>query len=143
MRKMTLCSYVDMLRLEDNIKSHPFFHRAAQTAIEVYLHLYDNPLRDASETTENVENLSASELKKLRNKQKKAQLKAAQEKEEKMKLEQKKKDLSKAKKQDDGDGDVQAEEDLVPEKLERVKHHYPMIFKHFSPITIPPWGFKF
>lgn len=134
MRKMTLCSYVDMLRLEDNIKSHPFFHRAAQTAIEVYLHLYDNPLRDASETTENVENLSASELKKLRNKQKKAQLKAAQEKEEKMKLEQKKKDLSKAKKQDDGDGDVQAEEDLVPEKLERPENALEEVNKFLKPL---------
>ena len=47
MRKMTLSSYVEMLRLEDRIKSHTFFFKAAQTAIEVYLHLYDKPLSDA------------------------------------------------------------------------------------------------
>ena len=35
MRKMTLRSYVDMLRLEDCIKSHPFFFKAAKTAINV------------------------------------------------------------------------------------------------------------
>jgi tetratricopeptide (TPR) repeat protein len=35
MRKMTLRSYVEMLRLEDCIKSHPFFFKAAKTAIDV------------------------------------------------------------------------------------------------------------
>lgn len=121
MRKMTLCSYVDMLRLEDQIKSHPFFFRAAQTAIEVYLYLHDNPITDSLENEENNQNLTPSELKKLRNKQKKAQLKAQLEKEEKMKAEQKKKDLNKIKnKEDNGDADVQAEEELQPEKLERV-----------------------
>lgn len=122
MRKMTLCSYVDMLRLEDRIKSHQFFFRAAQTAIEVYLHLYDKPLSDAdSEKCENMENLTPSELKKLKNKQKKQQLKAQQEKDKQMQIEQKKKELSKQKNKEDG-GDVETinEEELLPEKLERV-----------------------
>jgi N-alpha-acetyltransferase 15/16, NatA auxiliary subunit len=35
MRKMTLRSYVDMLRLEDCIKSHPFFFKSAKIAISV------------------------------------------------------------------------------------------------------------
>ena len=124
MRKMTLCSYVDMLRLEDQVKRHPFFFRAAKTAIEVYLYLHDNPLKDDANTDENTANLSESELKKLRNKQKKAALKAQLEREEKMKQEQKKKDLNKTKNKDDGEGDVQAEEELQPEKLERVKAFY-------------------
>lgn len=38
MRKMTLRSYVEMLRLEDRIRSQPFFFKAAQTAIEVFYH---------------------------------------------------------------------------------------------------------
>lgn len=134
MRKMTLCSYVDMLRLEDRIKSHPFFFKAAQTAIEVYLRLYDHPLRDSSQTIEDTENLSASELKKLRNKQKKAQLKAAQEKEEKLKLEMKKKELSKAKKNDDGDGEVAVEEELLPEKLERPENPLNELNKFLKPL---------
>lgn len=119
---MTLCSYVDMLRLEDRIKSHQFFFRAAQTAIEVYLHLHDKPLSDGeNDNIENVENLTPSELKKLKNKQKKQQLKAQQEKDKLQQIEQKKKELSKQKNKEDG-GDVEtiSEEDLLPEKLEKV-----------------------
>lgn len=46
MRKMTLRSYVGLLRLEDVLRSHPFYSRAAQCAIQVYLRLYDRPLSD-------------------------------------------------------------------------------------------------
>ena len=46
MRKMTLKSYVGLLRLEDVLRSHPFYFSAARCAVEVYLHLYDHPLRD-------------------------------------------------------------------------------------------------
>ena len=47
MRKMTLRSYVGLLRLEDVLRSHPFYFRAAQCAIQVYLRLHDRPLSDA------------------------------------------------------------------------------------------------
>lgn len=46
MRKMTLRAYVGLLRLEDVLRSHPFFFSAARCAIQVYLHLHDHPLRD-------------------------------------------------------------------------------------------------
>lgn len=46
MRKMTLRAYVGLLRLEDVLRSHPFYFSAARCAIEVYLHLHDHPLRD-------------------------------------------------------------------------------------------------
>lgn len=46
MRKMTLKSYVGLLRLEDVLRSHPFYFSAARCAVEVYLHLHDHPLRD-------------------------------------------------------------------------------------------------
>nr|CAD7425219.1 unnamed protein product [Timema monikensis] len=46
MRKMTLRSYVGLLRLEDILRAHPFYFRAARCAIEVYLHLHDKPLKD-------------------------------------------------------------------------------------------------
>ena len=35
LRKMVLCAYVEMLNLEDHIKSHRFFRQAAQIAVEV------------------------------------------------------------------------------------------------------------
>lgn len=43
---MTLRSYVGLMRLEDVLRSHPFYFRAAKTAIEVYLRLHDRPLKD-------------------------------------------------------------------------------------------------
>ncbi|KAG5890001.1 hypothetical protein JTB14_032624 [Gonioctena quinquepunctata] len=46
MRKMTLRSYVGLLRLEDVLRGHPFYFKAAKCAIEVYLHLFDEPLKD-------------------------------------------------------------------------------------------------
>lgn len=46
MRKMTLRSYVDLLKLEDVLRVHPFYFKAARTAIELYLSLHDNPLSD-------------------------------------------------------------------------------------------------
>ena len=125
MRKMTLSSYVEMLRLEDRIKNHPFFFKAAKIAIEVYLHLHDKPLSDLdNDKNENMANLTPSELKKLKNKQKKQQLKAQEEKEKQQQIEQKKKELNKQKNKDDGgDAETINEEDLQPEKLERVIHH--------------------
>lgn len=36
MRKMTLRAYVGLLRLEDVLRSHPFYYRAARIAIEVW-----------------------------------------------------------------------------------------------------------
>ena len=65
------------------------------------------------------ENLSPSELKKLRNKQRKAQKKAALEK-ERQKAEEQKKEQSKSKAQD-AELDGPKEEELVPEKLAKVR----------------------
>ena len=39
MRKMTLRAYVGLLRLEDVLRSHPFYFKAAKIAIEVLLNI--------------------------------------------------------------------------------------------------------
>lgn len=52
MRKMTLRSYVGLLRLEDILRSHPFYFKAAKCAMEVYLRLHDNPLPDPTQIQE-------------------------------------------------------------------------------------------
>lgn len=52
MRKMTLRSYVSLLRLEDVLRSHPFYFRVARCAIQVYLHLHDKPPTDATSSNE-------------------------------------------------------------------------------------------
>jgi len=48
LRKMTLRSYMELLRLEDGLRAHPFYFKAARCAIEVYIYLYDHPLESQS-----------------------------------------------------------------------------------------------
>ena len=57
MRKMTLRNYVDLLRLEDELRSHRFYKKAAHCAINVYLRLHDAPLKEA----DNLNTLDAGE----------------------------------------------------------------------------------
>lgn len=52
MRKMTLRSYVDLLKLEDVLRQHPFYYKAARTAIQIYLTLHDKPLTDDSKESQ-------------------------------------------------------------------------------------------
>merc|ERR1712227_820446 len=71
MRKMTLSKYVDMLRLEDQLREHRFFRCAAVIAIEIYIQIFDgvwNP--DTGKSGSEEAKLSESELKKLKKKQK-------------------------------------------------------------------------
>ncbi|KAF9421043.1 N-alpha-acetyltransferase 15, NatA auxiliary subunit [Podila epigama] len=78
-RKMTLRSYIKLLKLEDQLHSHPYFLRAAQSAIKCYVSLFDKP--DGADSEE-MEGLTESEKKKLRSKQRKAELKAQKDAEE-------------------------------------------------------------
>lgn len=52
MRKMTLRAYVGLLRLEDILRQHPFYFKAAQCAIEVYIRLHDKPLKTEQQVEE-------------------------------------------------------------------------------------------
>ena len=45
-RKVTLRAYVDLLRLVDALKEHPFYFKIAKLAIEIYLKLLDEPIKD-------------------------------------------------------------------------------------------------
>jgi len=119
MRKMTLRAYVQLLRLEDVLRSHPFYFKAAKIAISIYLRLHDNPLADGHEEKLNdQENLSPSELKKLKNKARKRAKQEALKKERQRQEEQKKEQQSKTK-STDTEMDGPKEEELVPEKLAR------------------------
>ncbi|KAF8940408.1 N-alpha-acetyltransferase 16, NatA auxiliary subunit [Haplosporangium gracile] len=82
LRKMTLRAYVSMVRLEDQLRSHPYYVRAAQDAVQCYVRLFDKP--DGSESEE-MEGMTEAEKKKFRSKQRKAELKAQQEAEDKKK----------------------------------------------------------
>ncbi|KAH1066500.1 hypothetical protein J1N35_031487 [Gossypium stocksii] len=79
LRKMTLRAYVHMLRFQDRLHSHAYFHKAAAGAIRCYLKLYDSPLNSPAEVEDNTS--KATQKKKMK-KQRKAE-RAKKEAEEK------------------------------------------------------------
>jgi tetratricopeptide (TPR) repeat protein len=44
LRKGQIRAYMDMVRWEDHLREHPFYKRAALSAIDVYMKLHDKPL---------------------------------------------------------------------------------------------------
>lgn len=44
LRKGQIRAYVNMIRWEDHLRDHPFYSRAALSAIDVYLRIHDKPL---------------------------------------------------------------------------------------------------
>ncbi|KAK7294152.1 hypothetical protein RJT34_17035 [Clitoria ternatea] len=83
LRKMTLRTYVEMLKFQDQLHSHSYFHKAAAGAIRCYIKLHDSPPKSAAEEDGKMSNLLPSQKKKLRQKQRKAEAKAKKEAEEK------------------------------------------------------------
>jgi len=120
MRKMTLKAYVDLLRLENKLRSHKFYEKIAAVAINTYIRLFDKPLEEMDRSNEKTsDKMDPSELKKMKNKAKKAQRKAEQEK-AMAEQDKKKKELhNKNKKKNEDEMDSPAKDELLPEKLER------------------------
>ncbi|CAH8355923.1 unnamed protein product [Eruca vesicaria subsp. sativa] len=80
LRKMTLRSYVDMLKFQDRLHSFPYFHKAAIRAIRCYLKLHDTPKSTAED--DEMAKLAPAQKKKMK-KQKKAEARAKKEAETK------------------------------------------------------------
>ncbi|XP_058404234.1 N-alpha-acetyltransferase 16, NatA auxiliary subunit isoform X4 [Diceros bicornis minor] len=135
MRKMTLRAYVDLLRLEDVLRRHAFYFKAARSAIEIYLKLYDNPLTNESKQQEiNSENLSAKELKKMLSKQRRAQKKAKLE-EQRKHAERERQQKNQKKKRDEEEEEASGlKEELIPEKLERTENPLEEAIKFLIPL---------
>ncbi|XP_039124680.1 N-terminal acetyltransferase A complex auxiliary subunit NAA15 [Dioscorea cayenensis subsp. rotundata] len=83
LRKMTLRSYVSMLKFQDKLHSHPYFEKAAAGAIRCYMKLHDSPLKSGAEEENAMSKLDPSQKRKLRQKQRKAEARAKKEAEEK------------------------------------------------------------
>lgn len=83
LRKMTLRTYVDMLKFQDRLHSHSYFHKAACGAIRCYIKLFDSPPKSATEEDEEMSKLAPSQKKKMRQKQRKAEARAKKEAESK------------------------------------------------------------
>ncbi|XP_076892788.1 N-terminal acetyltransferase A complex auxiliary subunit NAA15-like [Bidens hawaiensis] len=78
LRKMTLRSYIEMLRFQDRLHAHAYFRKAAIGVIKCYIKLYDSPLKSSTEEDE-LAKLPAAQKKKLRQKQRKAEARAKKE----------------------------------------------------------------
>merc|ERR1719346_831732 len=135
MRKMTLKAYMDLLRLENKLRSHKFYEKIAGVAINTYIRLFDKPLEDVDRTNEKAaDKMDPSELKKMKNKAKKAQRKAEQEKAA-AEQDKKKKELhNKNKKKNDEELDSPAKDELVPEKLARPEDPLEEAIKFLQPL---------
>ncbi|KAJ0006667.1 hypothetical protein Pint_29917 [Pistacia integerrima] len=107
LRKMTLRAYVEMLKFQDRLHSHAYFHKAAVGAIRLqkmpqlasalhtthllkvtgwcykmkicYIKLYDSPPKSTNEEDDDKANLLPSQKKKLKQKQRKAEARAKKE----------------------------------------------------------------
>ncbi|VFQ87375.1 unnamed protein product [Cuscuta campestris] len=79
LRKMTLRTYVEMLKLQDRLHSYAYFRKAAAGAIRCYLRLYDSPSKSAYEEDNEMSKLPSAQKKKLRQKQRKAEARAKKE----------------------------------------------------------------
>jgi len=137
MRKMTLKAYVGLLRLEDGLRSHQFYEKAAKVAIETYLQLFDKPLQDSDLINQNnSDELDPSEQKKRMNKAKKAKRKAELEKAA-IDQDKKKKEMhNKNKKKADEDLENPAKDELIPEKLARVENPLEEAEKFLEPMLL-------
>ncbi|TPX56185.1 hypothetical protein PhCBS80983_g04730 [Powellomyces hirtus] len=79
LRKMTLRAYIDLLRVEDRLRGHPFFYEAATIAVRTYIALYDKPKHAGSGGAGGAEGLSEADRKKAERKARKAALKKSGE----------------------------------------------------------------
>jgi peptide alpha-N-acetyltransferase len=73
---------MDVLRYEDHVWGEPYYRRAAESTIRIYLHLYDNPNIIAGEKDPDYSKMTAAEKKKAKaiaRKKKKAAEKKATE----------------------------------------------------------------
>uniref|UniRef100_A0A7S2ZBR2 Uncharacterized protein n=1 Tax=Rhodosorus marinus TaxID=101924 RepID=A0A7S2ZBR2_9RHOD len=104
LRKETMRSYVNLLLMEDEIRSSKYFTRAAKAAIRLHIDMHDNPQQKdgSSEQAAALANLSLAERKKAQSKLRKSQAKKAAAEEQKKKDKNGKADGKKGKGAEDG-----------------------------------------
>ncbi|TVY86554.1 N-alpha-acetyltransferase, NatA auxiliary subunit [Lachnellula willkommii] len=78
LRKGQIRAYVDMIRWEDKLREHPFYTRAALSAVDLYLKLHDKPLANGTNGAADGDE-DASERKKAAKKARKEAQKAERE----------------------------------------------------------------
>lgn len=136
LRKMTLRSYVGLLRLEDVLRAHKFYLKAASCAISVYIRLYDVPIKDEKEEEQlKLEDLAPGELKKLRNKQRKARRKLELQQAELTAAAEKKEQHNKSRQTaTEQENDSIPQDELIPEKLAKAADPLEQAIKFLRPL---------
>lgn len=79
LRKGQIRAYVEMMRWEDHLRAHPFYIRAALSAIKVYLKIHDKPLSNGTNGVAHGDEDDAAEKKKAAKKARKEAQKAEKE----------------------------------------------------------------
>ncbi|KAF2842372.1 TPR-like protein [Patellaria atrata CBS 101060] len=116
LKKGQIRAYVNLIRWEDYLRGHPFFSRAAVSAIKIYILLHDRPhLASLVNGGADFENLDENEKKKALKKAKKEQ-----EKQEKAEAEK-----QATNKKTTADGEVK-KEDLDPKGLKLLQTKEPL-----------------
>jgi len=128
LRKGQIRAYVDMVRWEDHLRDHPFFTRAALSAVDIYVKLSDNPDL-AKDGFPELDKLDASE-------RKKALKKIQREQEKARKAEAERKAAAQAKATAKGDDGEAKKEDTDPygEKLLQTKEPLEAALRFLTPL---------
>lgn len=79
LRKGQIRAYVEMMKWEDHLREHPFYSRAALSAIDVYIKIHDKPLTNGTNGSANANGEDAAERKKAAKKARKEAQKAERE----------------------------------------------------------------
>ncbi|EED94562.1 predicted protein, partial [Thalassiosira pseudonana CCMP1335] len=66
-RKVTLRTYCELLKFEDDIWGLPYYGRASEEIIKIYLHLIDNPAKSQSDEEPDYSKMTPAERKKAKN----------------------------------------------------------------------------
>ena len=79
LRKGQIRAYVEMMKWEDHLREHPFYSRAALSAIDIYIKLHDKPLTNGTNGSVDANGEDATERKKAAKKARKEAQKAERE----------------------------------------------------------------
>jgi len=138
LRKGQIRAYIEMIRWEDHLRDHPFFSRAAVSAIKAYILLHDHPYLAHGTSPNGINGVASTDL----HEAKKAAKKARKEKEKQDQIDAEKKDAKKTaggvgaddhKKKDDDPLGVKLAEATEPLK-DAMKFLTPLL--EFSPKNI-------
>lgn len=136
LRKGMVRAYVDMIRWEDKLREHPFFTRAALSAIRIYCALFDRPQLAQESQANGTSGKSEAEKKKAARKAKKE--------EERKEAEKKAAKAKQAQPKAEEEG-VGRKEDADPNGVELVETKKPLdeAMKYLGPVLeLSPRGFE-